>query len=153
MPATTNVSVSEVMTREPVCVDAASSIREVARLLEENEISGAPVVRADGRLIGVVSKTDLLRRCAEGSDEHGADVLLDMISDSYDDAPMSPSTPEVFVEDFMSTDPVTASREDPIVSVAKKMAEARVHRVVVVDDQQAPVGIVTSLDMIKLLST
>ncbi len=59
-----HLTARDVMTLEPVCVGPATTIRELARLFEENEISGAPVVNRSGRLVGVVSTTDLVRTLA-----------------------------------------------------------------------------------------
>src|SRR5687768_15069231 len=54
--------VGDVMTREPVCATAGDSLRDVARVLDEYEISGVPVIDDQDRLIGVLSRTDLIRR-------------------------------------------------------------------------------------------
>ena len=48
------------MTREVIFVAPETSLREVARLLGEHQISGVPVVDAEGACIGVVSEADLL---------------------------------------------------------------------------------------------
>jgi CBS domain-containing protein len=53
------------------------------------------------------------------------------------------------VEDFMTPEPVTATTEEPIAAVARRMADERVHRVVVVDKGRHVLGIVTSLDLLK----
>ena len=66
LESTTRRQVSDIMTRDPISVTADTTARELARVLEANEISGVPVVDARDRLIGVASKTDLLRRCVEG---------------------------------------------------------------------------------------
>ncbi|MBL9031493.1 MAG: CBS domain-containing protein [Phycisphaerae bacterium] len=149
-------TVRDIMTKEPVCVEPAMGIRQLARVLEENEISGAPVIGANGKLIGVVSKTDLVRRWLEGSEEH--DELAGLLAseeddeerdefDEDDDEPVR--TADIAVEDFMSDDPITATPEETVGVVAKRMAESRVHRVIVVDGEFCPIGIVTSLDVLK----
>ena len=56
--------VGEVMTNDPVCLSGGETVAEVARLFDANEISGAPVVDGLHRLIGVVSRTDLIHRAA-----------------------------------------------------------------------------------------
>ena len=53
------------------------------------------------------------------------------------------------VAEFMSPYPIVASPDETIGAVARRMAEERVHRVIVVDDQRQVLGIVTSLDMLK----
>ena len=50
------------MTRDVVAVAPDASLKEVARLLVENRISGVPVCDADGIVLGVVSEADILRK-------------------------------------------------------------------------------------------
>ena len=61
MKATT---AAEVMTRGVLTVDADWSVSELATFLDTHAISGAPVVDAEGALLGVVSVTDIARRGA-----------------------------------------------------------------------------------------
>jgi len=143
--------VGDVMTPEPVCASSGDNLRDVARLLDEYEISGLPVIDEQDRLIGVVSRTDLIRRLLEGApaarqDERWLDLL---VADSV-------STVEVdvarlgTVDDLMSVDPIVAKAEETLSKVARRMAEERVHRVVVVDVTRRPIGIVTTLDLLKV---
>ena len=54
------MKVADVMTREVISVAPETSLRDVARLLVDHQISGVPVVDAEGTCIGVVSEADLL---------------------------------------------------------------------------------------------
>lgn len=138
----------DVMVHEPVCVEPSTTIRQLARVFEENEISGAPVVDQEGKVIGVVSKTDLLRRCSEGTADQPPGYLFEVISDQGgEDAEVIPE-PLVCVDDFMSVDPVTVTPDDTLPKVARLMFENRIHRVVVVDKERFPVGIITTLDLL-----
>lgn len=149
MPATkNNLSVASIMTREPVCAEPSMSMRQFAHLLEENEISGAPVVDSQGRVIGVASKSDLIRRCSEGTRDLPPGYLFEVISDQGgDDEDVIPE-PLICVQDFMSEDVETSRPDAPISQVARRMYDRHIHRVVVVDEENMPVGIVTSLDML-----
>ena len=60
---THGVTVGDVMTRPVVSVRRATPLREVARLLEKHRIKRVPVIEA-GRLVGIVSRADLVRRLA-----------------------------------------------------------------------------------------
>lgn len=148
----TTLHAADIMTAEPVCIDAGMTIREVARIFEEHEISGAPVVDASGRLVGVVSRTDLVRRAMAGEDDRDPRVLAELFGydDEEDEGPLP--DPVVAVDDFMSTDPVTATPAASLRDLAQKMVRSRVHRVIIVDGDQTPVGIVTSLDLVKGLA-
>src|SRR5262245_43684353 len=107
--------VRDVMTRDPVCATTGGSVREVAELLEENEVSSLPVVDDQERLIGVVTRTDLLHRLLEGPqgarlDEDWLDLLT---ADSEQPAEVDAARLGR-VDELMSIDPLTA-RPDELV--------------------------------------
>jgi CBS domain-containing protein len=52
----------------------------------------------------------------------------------------------------MTADPVMVSPEESAVKIAREMFERRIHRVVVVDEEKLPVGMITSLDLLGALS-
>lgn len=58
--------VADVMTADPVTVQADASIGDVATLLAEEDVSRLPVLEGD-RLVGIVSKHDIVRSIAAGS--------------------------------------------------------------------------------------
>jgi len=139
----------DVMSKEPVCVDLGATVREVAMLLEEHEISGAPVIDGSGRLVGVVSRTDLMRHHLGDALERDPRLLIEL---SGDDDAIAEASDEVLVEDFMTDSPVTVRPQTPLQDVAGMMSDAEVHRVIVVDDEYLPIGIVTSLDLVRVLA-
>ena len=49
------------MTPDPIVIDESATVDEAVRMLEENEISGLPVVDREGLLLGVISQTDIVR--------------------------------------------------------------------------------------------
>ena len=147
----TELKAKDVMTPEPVCVTPSTTIRQLARLLQEHEISGAPVVDEEGRVVGVVSKTDLIGRCVEGTIEIPPAYLFEMLSEQEYEGGASevpPSEPQVSVQDFMTEDPVMVAPDLSVTAVARLMFEGRIHRVIVVDDEKFPVGIITSIDLL-----
>jgi CBS domain-containing protein len=145
--------VKDIMTEGPICIGADTSARELARILESNGISGVPVVDSLHRVIGVASKTDLLRRCVEGPIGSRPGTFFESLAEGLDTG--TDMDPEELgsVEDFMSTDAVTCHPGDPLGTVAHRMAEENVHRVVVVDKRRHVVGIVTSLDLLRVFPT
>lgn len=150
----TEMKAKDVMTPEPVCVEPATTIRELARVFEENGVSGVPVVDQQGRVIGVVSKTDLIRRCAEGTDEIPPAYLFEVLSEQGEEEETSEVIPEplICVEDFMTEDPLMVLPEVSVLTVAKLMHEKRIHRVIVADDERFPVGIITTLDLLGAMT-
>lgn len=53
--------IAKVMAREPVTVGPDTPVREVVRLMHENKFGSVPVVDKEGKLVGIVTTTDLLR--------------------------------------------------------------------------------------------
>lgn len=152
-PVRALLTARELMSSPPITIPVSAGVREVAKLLDENEISGAPVVDDQERPIGVVSRTDLLRLLIEGGSGRPPDAtFLDLI------AADSPSELSVDVEEmgtaeeFMTPEPVTVPLDEPIARIARRMAEERVHRVIVVDKDRRVMGVVTTLDLLAKFS-
>jgi len=148
------MTASDVMSRDPICVAPSTRVRELARVFEENEISGAPVVDAKGTLVGVVSRSDLIRRCSEGTDNVPPAYLFELLmqADAADRSEPGELIPEplVCVGDFMTADPITATMDEPLSSLARTMHQKKIHRIIVVDGSQYPIGIITSLDLLRV---
>jgi CBS domain-containing protein len=144
----TAACIKDVMTKNPVTVDPSTTARELARILTDNEISGVPVVNGEERVIGVVSRTDLLQWIVTG----GLGVSPDDWFDRLAAGKPGERRPEDMgiVEDFMSTEAVTAGPEEAVSTVAARMAQERIHRVIVVDEKGFLLGIVTSLDLLRV---
>ena len=142
---------ADIMTAEPVCVELGMTLRQVARLFDEHEISGAPVVNGAGHLVGVVSRTDLVQRFMAGEDDRDPRLLAELFSDDFDDDGPLPDQ-SIAVDEFMTGEPVTAGLTTPLRELAARMLAARVHRIIIVDKDTTPVGIVTSLDLVKALA-
>jgi CBS domain-containing protein len=64
-----SVDVGEVMARDVVTVAADATLDEAATLLLGRRIGCLPVVKADGRLVGLVTETDLLRAAFLGDED------------------------------------------------------------------------------------
>lgn len=143
-------TVADIMTRDPVSVTPDIGARELAQILADNQISGVPVVDAQDRVIGVASRTDLLQWCVTGGLGLGAADLLPSLARRAN-AERERRLPDDLgiVEDFMSAEPISCTAETAVSVVAARMAEERVHRVIVLDEDGCLQGIVTSLDVLK----
>jgi predicted transcriptional regulator len=152
----TTRNVKDLMNPDVMTVADDMTTDELARFLIEREISGAPVVDSQGHLIGVVSMTDVGRSMAEPADvessrgsgfyrDTAADLTLEDLGQRYVEER------SVTVRDVMTPVihqvPVTAS----VAEAARLMVDQHIHRLVVTQGKE-PVGIITSLDLLKIVA-
>jgi CBS domain-containing protein len=143
------LTAGDLMTEPVEAIPQDMSLREAAHLLCLAQISGAPVVDPNGRCVGVLSATDFVR-WAEDSGPAGKDRPLAVCSDwQVVELDMLPSDE---VRWYMTPDPVTVGPATPITDLARRMLDGHIHRVIVVDEERRPVGIVTSTDILAAVA-
>ena len=130
------LTAKDVMTTELITVTPATPLSEFARICSEDNVSGAPVTRVDGSLVGIVSKTDLIRRFLDEHPRLGA---------PEESPPWDSDIRQV--GDIMQAEVLTVVPETPLREIAERMSADRVHRVVVMEHDKL-VGIVTSIDLL-----
>jgi len=139
--------VKDVMTPRVVTVAVNNTMSEAADVFSEHEITGAPVVDELGHCVGVLSATDFVHSKAEeldGREKAGNFLCSRHPSGLY-------SIDEVrhdLVRDHMSPAVQSMDRNAPLLMAARCMCDEHVHRLLVIDNKGAPVGILTSLDVI-----
>jgi CBS domain-containing protein len=127
--------VADVMTIDPITVVADDAIETAERMLRVNQITGLPVVDPDGELIGVISQTDLLL------------AVSPSIGAALRNRPNGLRVGELMSSPAITV-PLTASLHD----AACRMRDARVHRLVAVDDDGRPVGVLAAMDFVTLFA-
>jgi CBS domain-containing protein len=140
------------MASKPITIGESATPRELARVLIERGISGVPVVDGGGRVVGVVSKTDLLQWCVKGGLGFGVANLLSSLADGGIGTRLEAIDLGI-VSDFMTATPLTAAEDESLSDVAHRMAEHHVHRLIVVDDASRLQGVVTSMDLLRAFPT
>jgi CBS domain-containing protein len=143
------IRVKDVMINKPVSVQATATPRELARVLTEHAISGVPVVDGRRRVIGVVSRTDLLQWCVRGGLGFGTNDLLSSLAEGAIGTRIDAIDLGI-VADFMTTEPVTAGSDEPLDEVARRMVEHQIHRLIVVDRDGRLQGIITTMDLLRV---
>lgn len=121
--------VVDFMSRRVHTLSPSQSLLEAAQLLSKQDISGAPVIGADGRTLGYLSRTDLVDALAK----HG------------DIAAMR-------VEEAMSHEIISIPPEATVEEALKTMVYEGVHRVVVRVGEGEPLGILSGLDAFRALT-
>ena len=146
------LSATDVMSNHVVMIPREMSLQGAARMLGRSGVTGAPVVDSRGRCIGVLSTTDFMRWVEK--DRH--DGLGHGTGEPMCSAWQLPETaiePTCRVEDFMTRDPVLVSPGTKIGELARMMMDARIHRLIVVDNlTERPIGIVSSMDILAALA-
>lgn len=136
------ITAGDLMNPQVLTVQDDMSVRDLAAFLVDNEISGAPVEDAEGRLVGVVSMTDIAALASGDPAPSFEEPVLEEEVDGEDADPR--------VSDIM-TPAVHSVREDATVSeVATTMLKGHLHRLVVTREDQA-VGIISTSDLLGLL--
>ncbi len=151
-----NSIAKDIMNTEILTVPNDLPVSELALFFTEHEISGAPVLDGEGHLIGVVSLTDIAR------------TEIDRVGTERSDSAyftMGSETPSklsnlsglairesdsIVVNDILTPAVYSVPEETPIQEIARTMISGRIHRVLVTHNGQVT-GIITSLDMLKLL--
>ena len=139
----------DLMTRDPVTLPPDTPLALVARTLGERGFSGAPVVAADGTLLGMVTESDLIRRLAAPEDAPRS-WLRRFFTPAGRQAAEFARTHGSTAQDVMTSALVTAEEDTPIERIAKAMEERGIRRVPVVRDGKL-VGIVSRADLIRAL--
>jgi CBS domain-containing protein len=142
---------SDVMTSNVISVTPEMTVREVARIFVDNGISGAPVLDPDGRVAGMISEGDLLRRSEIGTEERTRTSWLDLWSASHE-ARDYIKTHAVKVRDVMTAGVVSVQPETPLGEVAGILETRRIKRVPVMKAGQI-VGIVSRANLVQALAS
>lgn len=129
----TGPTVGELMSIEPITIGADRPVTEAEQLMTKRGVSGLPVVDRLGRLMGVISQTDLVRAHASGR--------------------AIESWPGLAARHLMTSPALTIRLDETLLSAARLMEQHHVHRLVVVaPDGRHPVGVLSTTDLVRALA-
>jgi len=142
---------ADIMSRHVVMIPRAMSLQGAARSLARAKVSGAPVVDDYGCCIGVISTTDFMHSVEH---DHGSNNKTRVTSKPMMQSWQIPesSIQPCCVEDCMTKDPVLVTPGTRVGELARMMMDAHIHRLIVVDATQRPIGIVSSIDILAVLA-
>jgi len=116
----------DVMTRDPACCSAETTLDQVARLMVQNDCGEIPIVDTSNRPIGVVPDRDTVcRSVAEGKNPTGHTA-----------------------ESVMTRSVVTVRSDTPLDDIIATMQQHQIRRVPVVDDGGCCAGIIAQADVV-----
>ncbi|MFB9261587.1 CBS domain-containing protein [Bradyrhizobium erythrophlei] len=141
----------QIMTRHVIAVETDTSILEAARLMMDHHISGLPVVDARGRLVGIISESDFLRRSEIGTQRRRARWLQFFVGSGRAAVDFVHERGRK-VGEIMSDDPVTVTEETTLQDLVMLMEKKGIKRLPVTRNGQL-VGIVTRADLLRTVAS
>jgi CBS domain-containing protein len=144
------VQASDIMTTPVVTVTPDTAVRDTAKCLLDNRISGVPVVDQAGKLVGIVSEGDLMRRPESGT-ARAPSWWLSLFSDAEAQARAFAKRHGRRVGDVMTTQVVTIDEQTSLEEIADTLEKNRIKRVPVIRNGEL-VGIVSRADLLHGLA-
>jgi len=132
-------SISEVMTHHVFFVYEDEMMSKVKDLFRANNIHHLPVLDRQGKIVGIVSSTDMHRR------EYAFDLYSGEQTTAYNNALFD----RLVVEKVMSVQPVTLYPDDSIVKAVRIFQENLFHALPIVDRKGILVGILSTYDLLN----
>ncbi|MCL4303664.1 MAG: DUF190 domain-containing protein [Anaerolineae bacterium] len=129
-------TVQEFMTPNPITVTNNTTISQAVNVMVENDIKRLPVVDSDNKLVGMVSRVDMLRALAQPPVAESPRKSL-------------PPGQHVRVGEIMMTTVPTVHVDAALTKIVDLVVSHTQRRVVVIDEQRRVVGIITDGDLIK----
>lgn len=127
--------VTDVMQTNLRTIRGTDTVGEAISLLAESHVSGVPVVDDHGRLVGVLSNSDILEALAEHTDPESREAVFE----------------QTLVQEVMTPRPQTINPEATIRDAAQRMLYLEVHRLFVEQDGRL-IGVVSTTDLVRALA-
>jgi len=148
-------TVGEVMSAPVLTVTAETPLQDAVSLLNDHHVSGLPVVDGEGVLIGELTEQDLMVR------ESGVDVgpyvmLLDSVIYLRNPLNWDRQVHQVLgntVGDLMHRDSHSCESSLPLPKAASMLHDKGTQRLIVVDAERRPVGVLTRGDVVRALAS
>jgi len=130
-----SMPVADVMTTSVITAPPDHALREIRKIFAERKCHHIPIVE-DNRVIGMVSAHDLI--CLVTEEDTGGDAARILATGS--------------ARDVMSVDLETIHGLDPVEAAIDRIGIGDLHSLIVVDEQERLVGIVTHRDLLQYLT-
>ena len=151
----------DIMTRQVITIDADSTVADAAKRMLESHISGMPVVDAQGRVVGIISEGDLLRRSEVNTGQGFRRAAPFLVAGALRRTLRNPvgGKHEIYtkehsrlVRDVMTHNVVCVDDDASLEKVVSTMESRRIKRVPVVSDHRI-VGIISRANLMRVLTS
>ncbi len=144
--------VKDVMTRAIITIKPSTGIREIYNIFCEKQIGGMPVVDGENKLLGMVTKTELLNvLIPDYFDMIGDFLFIDDFGVLEEKLESTPTLSLFIAEDLMVRNVIGISENASLMKAPVLMNRYNVKRLPVVDSNNKLVGIITRMDVCKAL--
>lgn len=137
----------DIMTRSVVSIEPDMPVSHIARLMLSRNISAVPVVDPGGRLVGIVSEGDLMRRPELGTEKHRSWWLRVIVEENVLAAEYAKSHART-ARDVMTRDVIAVSEDTPLADIVGLLEKHHIKRVPVVRNGNV-VGIVSRANLLR----
>lgn len=172
-------TVRDIMNPEIISVRSGSTVEALVQLLDEAGVSGVPVLDSTGRVVGVVSRTDVIRAAAHARERAAPDAFWDALAgeapthdpDGGEEAAgsawfLAPESSvwmlpagafpdlelgETPVDEIMTPVAFSVDPDMLVWELADFLVRGRIHRALVVEEDRL-VGIVTAFDLLRVMA-
>jgi CBS-domain-containing membrane protein len=145
------LTAADIMSRDVVTIPQHLSVRKAAHLLSNANITGAPVIDGRGVCVGVISATDFIHLADNEARPTLKCAAPECVCSEWQVLEVE-KLPTDEVSCFMTPDPVMVKPNLSITELARMMIDAHIHRVIVVDVQRRPMGVVSSTDILAAVA-
>ncbi len=128
--------VRELMQNHVRTVSLDSPVNDAVLTMADSHISALPVVDGTGRMVGVISSTDILTSEAEAQDAVARENLFE----------------GTMVGEIMTTHPLTVSPDEDVREAAQQMLYADIHRLFVTEGEKV-LGVISTTDIVRAVAT
>lgn len=144
----------DIMSAKVYAVYADNSVEELAKLLTDNNISGAPVIDRDKKVIGIVTEKDIMYKDTEprfppAANILGAQIFLGSVKKYNAQLRKILATS---VNDLMTKDVITVTDDTDIKDIVDIMLANNINRVPVTDGDKKLVGIISRADIVRYMA-
>jgi CBS domain-containing protein len=144
------MNAKDVMTSPVISVRPDAAVLQAVRIMLQRRVSGLPVIDDGGRLVGIITEGDFLRRAETGTQRRRARWLEFLVGPGKLAQEYAHSHARQ-VHEVMTPDPVTCSEATPLEEIVRLMEKHQVKRLPVLRGEQV-VGLVSRANLLHALA-
>jgi CBS domain-containing protein len=146
--------VADWMNRDLLTVTPSTPIADAVKLLVDRHIGGLPVIDDEGKLVGVISESDLMWR-EQGVEQPPYMLFLGGVIYFQNPLTYERDLHKALgqtVGEVMTPHAISIAANTSLPAAAKIMHDKKIHRLPVVDEQNHPIGIITESDIMRAIA-